>query len=145
MDSQKVQTVRKVKEKKNPSELAKYLLDNYEFAQAKTFCEETPFEKMDVICLSKGNKQKTKINKVIEPPKDLALKQIFLSSNENYLGAFGKTKFVVYETKNGQLLHTQVLPSISDHEFLATHQTLDSFECSSENASQRLDFESQVD
>ena len=32
MDSQKVQTVRKVKEKKNPSELAKYLLDNYEFA-----------------------------------------------------------------------------------------------------------------
>ena len=30
---------------------------------------------------------------------------LFLSSNENFLGAIGKSKFAVYDTKNGSLIH----------------------------------------
>ena len=61
------------------------------------------------------------------------------------MGAIGKHKFAVYDTKNGSLIHQALMPTISDHEFLATHQTQDSFQCSSDADSQRLEFESVID
>lgn len=54
MDSEKVHHVRKVVDIKNRSELSNYLLNEYEFAHAKEFCEHIQNSKgeIDFSCLS---------------------------------------------------------------------------------------------